>query len=69
MDFFINGRKTFTYPKLKDGPRNQWPFDQPFYIILDQALGGWPGKIKNDELPATMIVDWVKVYQEEGGYK
>lgn len=64
MDFFINGIKTFTYPKLQDGPASQWPFDQPFYLILDQALGGWPGEIKNEDLPATMIVDWVKVYRD-----
>lgn len=63
MDFFINGKKVFTYPKLKDGPASQWPFDQPFYIILDQALGGWPGKIADKELPATMEVDWVRVYK------
>lgn len=64
MDFFVNGVKTFTYPKLKSGPDNQWPFDQSFYIILDMALGGWPGEIKNEELPTIMVVDWVKVYQQ-----
>lgn len=64
MDFLINGKKTFSYSRIdNDTTKTQWPFDQPFYIILDQALGGWPGKIKNDELPATMIVDWVKVFK------
>lgn len=65
VDFFVNGHKTFSYPKLKnDTTRTQWPFDRPFYILLDQALGGWPGKIDNKELPATMEVDWVRVYQK-----
>lgn len=65
IELYINGKKTFTYPKLKDGPKSQWPFDQSFYIILDQALGGWPGLIKKEELPATMEVDWIKVYQQK----
>lgn len=45
------------------------PFDQPFYIILNLAVGGnWPGNPdastkfgKN----AQMLVDWVKVYQKK----
>ncbi|MGH2643331.1 MAG: glycoside hydrolase family 16 protein [Chitinophagaceae bacterium] len=64
IDFFVNGHKTFSYPKIKNDTTGvQWPFDQPFYILLDQALGGWPGKIDNKELPATMEVDWVRVFQ------
>lgn len=64
IDLLINGRKTFSYPRLENGPKSQWPFDQAFYIILDQALGGWPGPVKDNELPATMEVDWVRVYQK-----
>jgi beta-glucanase (GH16 family) len=65
IDLFINGQKTFSYPKISNDTTNtQWPFDQSFYIILDQALGGnWPGPINNNDLPAQMIVDWVRVYQ------
>lgn len=64
IDLFVNGKKVFSYPKIaNDTTGTQWPFDQPFYILLDQALGGWPGKIDNQELPATMEVDWVRVYQ------
>jgi hypothetical protein len=43
---------------------SQWPYDQPFYILIDQQLGGnWVGKINPAHLPVQMIVDWVKVYQ------
>jgi beta-glucanase (GH16 family) len=65
IDLFINGKKTFSYPKiLNDTTGKQWPFDQPFYIILDQALGGnWPGPVNKNDLPQQMIVDWVRVYQ------
>lgn len=45
------------------------PYDQPFYIILNVAVGGnWPGKPDEyttfDE-QAQMVVDYVKVYQKK----
>lgn len=65
LDFFLNGRKTFSYPKVEAEGKAQWPFDQPFYLILNQALGGnWVGEIHDEDLPVEMQVDWVKVYQK-----
>ncbi|RCW31572.1 glycoside hydrolase family 16 protein [Marinilabilia salmonicolor] len=62
--FMINNKKKLTYPKVEKEGAAQWPFDQPFYIILDQALGGnWVGEIIDEDLPVTMEVDWVRVYQ------
>lgn len=45
-----------------------WPFDQEFYIILNLAVGGqFDGDPKSDAmLPATMLVDWVRVYRRAG---
>lgn len=64
--FTLNGKNTFTYPRIKDVDPSQWPFDQPFYIMIDQQLGGsWVGKVDPDDLPVQMIVDWVRVYREK----
>jgi beta-glucanase (GH16 family) len=43
-----------------------WPFDQPFYIILNLSVGGsWTGPPdEGDTFPDTMYVDYVRVYQE-----
>ena len=63
----LNGRETFRYHRLEglDPEMIQWPFDQSFYIILSQQLGGsWVGKIDPDQLPVSMIIDFVKVYQK-----
>lgn len=51
-----------------DGAGNvdTWPFDKPFYLILNLAWGGaWGGAHGVDEaaLPATMEVDYIRVYQ------
>jgi len=63
--YTLNGKETLVYPKVKGVDSSQWPFDQPFYILLDQQLGGkWVGKINPDDLPVQMILDYVKVYQK-----
>lgn len=65
LDFYINGSKTFSYPRVEGKGSDQWPFDQEFYIILNQALGGnWVGSITDSDLPVEMLVDWVRVYQK-----
>ena len=62
--FTLNGVKTFTYPRVKGVDASQWPYDQPFFILIDQQLGGsWVGKAVAKDLPVAMIIDWVKVYQ------
>jgi beta-glucanase (GH16 family) len=40
-------------------------FNKPFFIILNMAVGGdWPGSfVDTTKLPATMLVDYVRVYQ------
>jgi beta-glucanase (GH16 family) len=40
---------------------------KPMYMILDMALGGWGGPIDGGALPATMQVDYVRVYGLAGG--
>uniref|UniRef100_UPI004056BFE4 glycoside hydrolase family 16 protein n=1 Tax=Acetatifactor sp. TaxID=1872090 RepID=UPI004056BFE4 len=47
------------------------PFDIPFYIILNMAIGGNFDKeadAANAEYPAAMEVDFVRVYHKEAGY-
>ncbi|TKG95772.1 glycoside hydrolase family 16 protein [Puteibacter caeruleilacunae] len=63
--YAVNGVETYVYPKVKGAGTYQWPFDQPFYLILDQQMEHeWPGKITNpSELPISMTIDWVRLYQ------
>ena len=53
------GQGTLTYPA---------PFDQPFYIILNLAVGGsWVGN-PNDETSFEnnpYVIDYVRVYQKD----
>jgi beta-glucanase (GH16 family) len=50
---------------------NPWPapFDQPFYLVMNVAVGGnFPGA-PNDatRFPAELLVDHVRVYEKVGG--
>lgn len=51
----------YTYPA---------PFDQAFYMILNVAVGGWfdGDPDKTTAFPQTMEVDYIRVYDLEGGY-
>jgi len=42
-----------------------WPFNQPFFFILNVAIGGnWGGAqgIDNSIFPVSMVIDYVRVY-------
>lgn len=51
---------------------NPWPapFDQPFYLVMNVAVGGnFPGAPNAaTQFPAEMLVDYVRVYEKTGGY-
>jgi beta-glucanase (GH16 family) len=63
IDMFINDSLTFSYPRIKEEGSVQWPFDVPFFLLLNQILGGWAGEIDDAELPVQMEVDWVRYYE------
>ncbi|GAB3786258.1 hypothetical protein GCM10028818_49350 [Spirosoma horti] len=67
IDFFVDNQKYYTVQKSALGTSEaQWPFEQPFFLILNVAVGGnWGGQKGVDETiwPQRMEVDYVRVYQ------
>lgn len=64
LAFTLNGQESFRYPRRINVDPSQWPFDQPFYLLLDQQLGGsWVGKVNPQQLPVSIYIDWVRIYQ------
>jgi beta-glucanase (GH16 family) len=67
--FYTDDNLTFTYQptKYKSTPTyKEWPFDKPFHLLLNLAVGGdWGGVKGVDEniWPQTMEVEYVRVYQ------
>lgn len=65
LSFYINDRHTFTYPKIETDEEGQFPFNQPFYLLLDMQLGGsWVGAVDPNDVPVEMQIDWVRFYQK-----
>ena len=65
VDDVLYAMQNYWYTTSADYPA---PFDQPFYILLNVAVGGrFPGAPSpSTEFPVTMEVDYVRVYSGEG---
>ena len=47
---------------------SKWPYDKPFYLILNVAVGGEWGRIKGideEAFPQVLEVDYVRVFQKK----
>jgi beta-glucanase (GH16 family) len=66
IDFIVDDNIYHTVTKGEGEDYKGWPFDQPFHLIMNIAVGGgWGGKEGVDEniWPQRMEVDYVRVYQ------
>ncbi len=67
IDFFVDDH-LYNSVQNEHLSKDEWPFDEPFFFILNLAVGGnWGGKMGIDDavFPATMEVDYVRVYQNK----
>lgn len=65
IEFFVDETRYHSFANQGTGP-DAWPFDQPFHLVLNVAVGGmWGGMHGVDEAiwPQRMIVDYVRVFQ------
>lgn len=70
--WYVNDRQYFTFGNerlAKPGTDyKEWPFDKPFHLLLNLAVGGnWGGAQGVDDSiwPQRMEVDYVRVYQKQ----
>lgn len=69
IKFYVDGVEYFTYTPVSYS-QEYWPFDQEFHLLLNIAVGGAWGGIRGIEAgdwQDSMYVDYVRVYQENGG--
>lgn len=62
--WFLDGVEYFRVTRDDIPAGAEWPFDQPFYLLLNLAVGGnWPGPPDaSTQFPATLLVDYVRIY-------
>jgi beta-glucanase (GH16 family) len=62
---FVDGEQFYSYPNEGLG-EGSWPFNKPFFLILNIAVGGgWGGRqgVDPDIFPQTLEIDYVRYYQ------
>lgn len=63
ITFLIDGVGFYTYnPTVKD--TSTWPFDVDQYLLLNIAMGGVAGTIDPNFTQSSMVIDYVRVFQE-----
>ena len=68
MRTYVDGTEQLYFENDHLGNNDSWPFNKPFFLILNVAWGGdWGGYAGVDEsaLPVTMEVDYVRVWQRK----
>ncbi|WP_246067712.1 family 16 glycosylhydrolase [Changchengzhania lutea] len=65
ITFLVDGVGFYTYnPTNKNS--DTWPFDKDQYILLNIAMGGVAGTIDSNFTESSMVIDYVRVYQNSG---
>jgi beta-glucanase (GH16 family) len=70
IDLFVDGRKYLTFDNDHRQDEKTWPFDHPFRLKLNLAIGGdWGGQkgIDDSIFPQKFLVDYVRVSQRGDG--
>jgi beta-glucanase (GH16 family) len=69
--WYVNDRQYFKFSneRLSNSAADykQWPFDKPFHLLLNLAVGGnWGGAegIDDSIWPQSMEIDYIRVYQQ-----
>ena len=65
ITFTMDGKKVVTRKRIPGG-EGHWPFDKPFYLILNLAIGGdWGGAkgISPNLFPAKLEIKSVKIWE------
>lgn len=62
ISFLLDNVVYYTYdPTVKDA--STWPFDKEQYLLLNIAMGGVAGPIASNFAQTSMVIDYVRVYQ------
>ncbi len=64
IEFFVDENLMYTF-NPKERTEEVWPFKQPFYLIINMAIGGNFGGPEVDDsiFPQDFVIDYIKVYQ------
>ena len=64
ITFYVDGKKVYSFAP-EDKSQEVWPFNQPFYLLLNLAVGGYFGgkEVDHSVFPQEFVIDYIRVYQ------
>ncbi len=64
LSFQVDYKEILKVEKAPNDTFAEWPFDQPYYMIVNLAVGGWyAGEIKDVDLPFHFEVAFIRHYE------
>ncbi len=69
LQILLDGQETLRYDRPENADYTVWPFDVPFHLLLNVAVGGtWGGQKGVDDaaFPQRMLIDYVRYYAPPG---
>jgi len=68
IEWFFNGKSYLRFDAgVAEFEGKQWPFNDYFYLILNQAIGGWfVGEVDPNLPSSTLEIKYIKHYQING---
>lgn len=66
ITFYIDGTEVYSFSPDEKNDKT-WPFDKPFYVLINMAIGGNFGGPEVDDsiFPREFIIDYVKIYKSK----
>ena len=66
IEFYIDNNKVYSFSPQDKNART-WPYNKPFYFILNLAIGGNFGGPEVDDtiFPQEFLIDYVKIYRTD----
>ena len=64
ITFYVDGMEVYQFAPTQKN-EDTWPFNQPFYILVNMAIGGNFGgpEVDNSIFPTEYVIDYIKVYK------
>ena len=65
---FVDGVQYFNISKHSNSNYSQWPYDSPFFLIINLAIGGdWGGVqgVDNSIFPSSFIIDYARMFTKK----
>lgn len=66
IEFFVDGQAVYRFAP-EERTEEVWPFDQPFYLIINLAIGGNFGgpEIDDSIFPQEFVIDYIRIFKYE----